>query len=108
MDNAGAGAAGLSFPFAREHPLEPPSAYRWLRARQPAAEVVLEDGAGAFVVTRYADVREVLTSLRFSREALSRAGEGELVAGTARPAAGDAEGEGHSTPYRLVLGALSP
>ena len=104
-------ACPLSFPFGRAHPLEPPGLYRRLREERPVAQVRLEDGTEAFVVTRYADVARVLRDHRFSREAVSRAARGELVAGTAHlqhtletvPDADD-----HSTPYGVVLAALSP
>lgn len=103
----------MPFPFPREHPLEPPGLYRMLRQEWPVAEVELADGTRPWVVARYADVVRMLKDQRFSREALSRAARGELVAGTAHlrldTAAASAHGEDdHSTPYGVVLAALSP
>lgn len=56
------------FPFAREHPLDPPSAYAKARATQPVYPVTLWDGRRAWLVTRYEDFRAVCVDPRFSGE----------------------------------------
>jgi cytochrome P450 len=49
------------FPVRRECPFEPPAAYGHWRADAPLTRVRLPDGSPAWAVTRYADVREVLS-----------------------------------------------
>ena len=54
------------FPFARESPLDPPTAYAKARATQPIFPVTLWDGRRAWLVTRYDDFRAVCVDPRFS------------------------------------------
>ncbi len=51
-----------SFPVPRERPFEPPSAYAQWRESGPLTKVRLPNGSAAWAVTRYADVREVLST----------------------------------------------
>ncbi|GAB3416564.1 cytochrome P450 family protein [Flindersiella endophytica] len=64
-----AGQAGdaLSYPLARPAALEPPAEWSELRDRCPVAKVRLPSGDEAALLTRYADVRQVLSDPRFSR-----------------------------------------
>ncbi|UQU67706.1 cytochrome P450 [Couchioplanes caeruleus] len=94
-------AGRLVFPFARTDVLRPDPIYRRLRAERPVARVTMANGVGAYLVTRYADVRVVLEDARFSRAALSRTAPGELVA-YAPPAVPASTEDGHSMPYELV------
>ena len=55
------------FPFARTSVVGVPSEYRNLRSEEPVAEVVVPTGATGYLVTRYEDVRFVLSDSRFSR-----------------------------------------
>ncbi len=62
----------LSFPSAREHPLDPPTVQTELRETCPIAPVELHDGQPAWLVTRYDDIRTVLSDDRFSSAELWR------------------------------------
>src|SRR5260221_9077184 len=63
-----------AFPFPAADPLEPPPEYAKLRACEPVAEITLPSGDRAWLITRYADVRRVLSDPRFSRKALTAPG----------------------------------
>lgn len=54
------------FPFARECPYHPPELYKRARAEQPIYAVTLWNGQRAWLVTRYDDVKAILTDPRFS------------------------------------------
>lgn len=56
------------FPFRRADPLEPPPEYAQARATQPVFPVTLWDGRRAWLLTRYEDMRAVVTDPRFSGE----------------------------------------
>lgn len=70
------------FPWPRP-PVEPPEAYAWLRENEPVRRVITADGTPAWLVTRYDDVRSVLSDPRVSAD--SRA-PGFLRFGAAEPA----------------------
>lgn len=55
-----------AFPMVRESHERPPSSYEWFRREQPVTRVRLWNGSSAWLVTRYDDVRAVLTDDRFS------------------------------------------
>lgn len=60
----------LSFPLPEPPTIYHPCAeYAGLRAERPVAQVRLPDGSLAWLATRYADVRQVLSDQRFSRAA---------------------------------------
>jgi cytochrome P450 len=67
-----AGADVMPYPFRRSAPLTTPGEFALLRAERPVAEVKLPSGSAAFLVTRYDDVKMVLSDSRFSRAALTR------------------------------------
>lgn len=74
----------LVYPMARKCPFDPPHEYRHLQAEEPFARVRIWDGTRPYLLTRYADIRAVLTDPRFSTEA-NREGyphilEGRMVA----------------------------
>ena len=54
------------FPFRRTDPLHPPPQYAEARATHPVFPVTLWDGRRAWLLTRYEDVRAVVTDPRFS------------------------------------------
>jgi cytochrome P450 len=56
-----------SFPFPRE-PLDPPAVYRYMRAERPVVRVTLWNGKPAWLISRYDDVRAILTDPRVSAD----------------------------------------
>ena len=62
----------LSFPSPRERPLDPPSVQTDLRETCPVVAVELHDGQPAWLLTRYDDIRTVLSDDRFSSADLWR------------------------------------
>jgi cytochrome P450 len=59
----------VPLPFRSDEgcPLDPDPKYRWLRENEPVTQVVMPSGEPAWVITRYADAREVLRDhVRFS------------------------------------------
>ncbi|MFC4006231.1 cytochrome P450 [Nonomuraea purpurea] len=93
------------YPFDRDTALEPPKEWAELQARCPVAHVRLPSGDTAQLVTRYDDVRTMLTDARFRRGGqdaarLSTTDDGGLFARN-----GDnttMEGEGHLRWRRLL------
>jgi cytochrome P450 len=59
-------AAPPRFPFRRSDPLQPPGEYAAARATQPIVPVTLWNGRRAWLVTRYEDLRTIVTDARFS------------------------------------------
>ncbi|MFF2429993.1 cytochrome P450 [Streptomyces mirabilis] len=57
----------LTYPIPGATPLGPPEEWARLRQRCPVARVTLPSGDEASLLTRYADVRQVLSDPRFSR-----------------------------------------
>jgi cytochrome P450 len=64
----------LVFPFTAPTPIDVPAEFARLRAEQPVARVLTPSGHPAWLLTRYADVRRVLSSQEFSREATTAPG----------------------------------
>ncbi|AGL16627.1 cytochrome P450 [Actinoplanes sp. N902-109] len=63
------------FPFPAAAPgLELPEEFARLRREEPVARVTLPTGDSAWLVTRYADARAVLSDVRFSRAAAEQPG----------------------------------
>ena len=58
----------IPFPMPRERPLDPPSRLAQCRANSPLRKVTIWDGSEPWLVTRYEDVRTILTDDRFSAE----------------------------------------
>ncbi|HWB37237.1 MAG TPA: cytochrome P450 [Rugosimonospora sp.] len=61
-------AAALTLPARRTCPFAPPSEYADLRAGAPLARVRLWDGGSAWIVTRHAQARALLTDPRLSAD----------------------------------------
>ncbi|MFI7612740.1 cytochrome P450 [Nonomuraea terrae] len=72
-----------SFPAQRQCPFAPPPRYDTLRAEEPVSKVRLPTGATAWLVTRYDDVRTVLSSPVFSADG-TRPGFPTLLPGQAQ------------------------
>jgi cytochrome P450 len=60
----------LSYPMSRTNPFNPPPEYAKLRAEDPFIRVRLWDGTTPWLLTRYDDMRVVLSHPRFSAEPL--------------------------------------
>jgi cytochrome P450 len=59
----------LSEPFPWQRPqIDPPDVYAWLREERPVVRVVMKGGMPAWLVTRYDDVRAVLSDPRVSAD----------------------------------------
>ncbi|BAL87469.1 putative cytochrome P450 [Actinoplanes missouriensis 431] len=56
------------YPFPQPTALDPPPEWERLRTGCPVAEIRLASGDQALLLTRYADVRQVLSDPRFSRQ----------------------------------------
>lgn len=56
------------YPFPNPTALEPPPEWAQLRARCPVARIELASGDEALLLTRYDDVRAMLSDPRFSRQ----------------------------------------
>ncbi|WP_157815753.1 cytochrome P450 [Kitasatospora sp. CB02891] len=63
-------APRFSYPVKRKDPTRPPEEYAQALAEEPVCPITLATGDAAWFVTRYEDVRTVLSDRRFSREAL--------------------------------------
>ncbi|MBP2326882.1 cytochrome P450 [Kibdelosporangium banguiense] len=59
---------GLHYPFDRPAALEPPVEWAGLRDKCPVATVTLPSGDQASLLTRHADVKQVLSDPRFTRQ----------------------------------------
>ncbi|MCM2391779.1 cytochrome P450 [Streptomyces albipurpureus] len=70
----------LQYPFPRPSAVEVPPVYQKLRGECPVAKVRLPSGDDGYVVSRYDDVRTVLSDLRFSRAAMLAEGAPRLTA----------------------------
>ncbi|MEU4385501.1 cytochrome P450 [Promicromonospora sp. NPDC023805] len=111
-----------SFPFTSKEALEPPAEWAELRSKCPVAHVRLASGDPASLVTRYDDVKAILSDPRFGRGTgkkgaarVADTDDGGIMGGemaTVLPQ----EGEAHLSWRRLVgkwftakrMGALRP
>jgi cytochrome P450 len=66
------------FPWPRP-PIDPPAQYSWLRENRPVTRVITRAGSPAWLVTRYDDVRAVLSDSRVSAD-LTRPGFPDVIA----------------------------
>jgi cytochrome P450 len=99
----------LMFPPPTLEGFEPPAEFDRLRGEQPCALVTLPTGDPAWLVTRYADVRTVLSDRRFSRAAAEAAGAPRV--GNTSPGPHTILGMDpprHTRLRRLVAAAFTP
>jgi cytochrome P450 len=96
------------YPFVRPAPLEPPKELTDLR-EQPTVAVTLPSGDEALLVTRYADVRKLLTDDRLSRN-LSRPGAARISRNNQmfQDPRIDPDPPNHTRVRRLVMSAFTP
>ncbi|WP_298182252.1 cytochrome P450 [Saccharomonospora sp.] len=74
------GESVLNYPIPNPAPLEPPAEWDDLRRNCPVARVRLPSGDEATLVTRYDDVRQVLSDPRFTRELDTSSGAARIAA----------------------------
>ncbi|MDR8413766.1 cytochrome P450 [Nonomuraea sp. 3-1Str] len=93
-----------TYPFDRKETLEPPREWSELQERCPVAHVRLPSGDTAQLVTRYDDVRALLTDPRFRRGGQDAARVATTPDGGlfARNTMSITEGEGHRRWRRLL------
>lgn len=97
----------LSYPVVAETPLEPPQEWAQLRQECPVARVTLPSGDEASLVTRYDDVKAVLSDPRLTRS-LNAPGAARVSAsrsGVFRSSTANAipeSGEGHQRWRRMI------
>jgi nocardicin N-oxygenase len=98
-----------SFPFQRVDPMDVPGEYAELQRTDPVTQVVLPSGDRAWLVTRYADVKAVLSDQRFSRD-LNRPGVARMRTGIGFGNYGNpfADPPAHTRWRRLVARAFTP
>ncbi|MEV4105454.1 cytochrome P450 [Nonomuraea sp. NPDC049649] len=99
----------LRYPIPSDAPLEPPEEWAELRDECPVARVTLPSGDQATLLTRYEDVKQVLSDPRFSRTLtapdaarLSATGDGGLFNSRLAQIIPDG-GEDHQHWRRLVI-----
>ncbi|WP_236791531.1 cytochrome P450 [Amycolatopsis sp. GM8] len=96
----------LSYPIPSRAALEPPAEWAELRSTRPVAKVTLPSGDTASLVTRYDDVRQVLSDPRFTRQLdaddAARVSEAGGVFKSSMAEALPQTGEGHQRWRRMV------
>jgi cytochrome P450 len=98
----------IPYPFRRPGALTPPDELAELR-REPLVPVTLPSGDEAVLVTRYADVRALLTDARLSRN-LARPGAARISSGNRmfQDPRIDPDPPEHTRVRRLVMKAFTP
>ncbi|MCA1217133.1 cytochrome P450 [Streptomyces sp. 8L] len=97
----------MNYPISSPAVLEPPAEWAELRQKCPVAGVTFPSGDAAVLLTRYEDVRLVLSDPRFTREGLARPDAARIAAGDAEdifnsPMARTLNAEGHERWRRMV------
>jgi cytochrome P450 len=98
----------LTFPFQGTTIYDPAPEYARLRAEQPVVRISMPGGDLAWLVTRYEDVRKVMTDLRFSRAAAARPGApsyGKVA--TIAPSIFSMDPPEHTRIRKLIAGAFT-
>lgn len=95
------------YPFAVDDPFLLPSEFEVLRREQPIARVrMASSGDPVYLVTRYEDVRAVLSDQRFSRN-LARPDTARMIDGVRQPSSPFADPPVHTRWRRLVSRAFT-
>lgn len=99
----------LDYPFPRKDHFALPEEFRQLRDERPVCEIQLATGDRAWLVTRYADVRDVLNDRRFSRN-IFRPDAARLIPGvpTRQVSSPFVEPPVHTRWRKLVTRAFTP
>ncbi|HEY4018491.1 MAG TPA: cytochrome P450 [Pseudonocardiaceae bacterium] len=103
-----------NYPFDKPAPLDPPTEWAELRDTCPVARVRMPSGDEVSLISRYQDVRDVLTDGRFTRD-LNEPGAARLADTEdggifSRPSAPDvniSDGDGHRRWRRLLSGSFT-
>ncbi|MGH3917136.1 MAG: cytochrome P450 [Pseudonocardiaceae bacterium] len=102
-------AAPLQVPLSDSYRLDPSSTWVWLRDYAPITRARTVAGHEVWLVTRYAEVRTVLSDPRFSRAAAVRSGGPHAAVVAPRPGTLTAlDPPDHTRMRRLVAGAFAP
>jgi cytochrome P450 len=103
-----------NFPFTKPDPLEPPIEWAELRDKCPVARVRMPSGDEVSLISRYQDVRDVLTDARFTRNlttpGAARLADTEDGGIFSRRSADDvniSDGDGHRRWRRLLSGSFT-
>jgi cytochrome P450 len=97
-----------NFPFTARSPIELPAEFAELRARCPVARVDLPSGDHAWLVTGYAEVRQLLAEPRLSRAAATKPDAPRLGPARPEPASMMAmDPPAHTRLRRLIAPAFS-
>lgn len=72
-------AAARTFPFPQPDMTLPPPEYATLRAEEPVTKIQLPNGAEAWLVTRYEDVRRLLADPRLGKAASTAPGAARIL-----------------------------
>lgn len=98
----------LKFPFPGATIHSPASEFTRLRAEEPIVRVTMPGNHPAWLVSRYEDVRKVMTDLRFSRAEASRPGAkayGKI--GSIAPSVFSMDPPDHTRVRKLIAGAFT-
>jgi cytochrome P450 len=100
------------FPLRRDDPFFPPSGYDEIRATEPVCRVRLPTGKAAWIVTRHADVRTLLTDQHVSSDirnpSFPALGAGEQEAGARTRPFIRTDPPRHTRFRRLFVGEFTP
>ncbi|HEY4460656.1 MAG TPA: cytochrome P450 [Pseudonocardiaceae bacterium] len=103
-----------NYPFDKSGPLEPPTEWAQLRDMCPVARVRMPSGDEVSLISRYSDVRAVLTDERFSRNLtghsaarLADTEDGGIFSRQTMPDANSFDGDAHRRWRRLLSGSFT-
>src|SRR5690606_1004681 len=72
-------AAARTYPLPQPDKTKPPPDYATLRAEEPVARIRLPNGAEAWLITRYEDVRRLLADPRLGKAASTAPGAARIL-----------------------------
>lgn len=101
-------AQPLAFPFPGATIYSPAPEFDRLRAEEPIVRVTMPGNHPAWLVSRYEDVRKVMTDLRFSRAEASRPGAKAYgKVGSIAPSVFSMDPPEHTRVRKLIAGAFT-